>query len=132
MKVMKTIACALDLHYSTGYGKVLTMKTIETIDYFNHNLKKARILSGINQGQLAKKIGLTQAAISQFENGERFPNRETIKKLTQILNISAKDLMGKNQEDIGKHFLIRKIRGLSPKSIYLLIEYADFLKSKHD
>lgn len=50
-------------------------------------LRTARELARLSQAQLAGKVGLTPAAISQFESGASRPRPETIAILGDVLNV---------------------------------------------
>jgi transcriptional regulator with XRE-family HTH domain len=58
------------------------------------NIKKARVLSGLSQKQLAKRLGISDKAISTYETGRAVPPVPTLieiskitgKTLTEILN----------------------------------------------
>lgn len=52
-------------------------------------LRVARELVGMSQGQLATQIGLSAAAISQFENGAARPSAETAAALGAALEVPA-------------------------------------------
>jgi Zn-dependent peptidase ImmA (M78 family)/DNA-binding XRE family transcriptional regulator len=41
-------------------------------------LRQARVIRGLTQTNLAKRVGVKQPAIAQFENGSRDPSRETL------------------------------------------------------
>jgi transcriptional regulator with XRE-family HTH domain len=43
-----------------------------------HRFFEVRKAHGLKQQEFADRIGLTQAAVSQFETGERFPSVESI------------------------------------------------------
>lgn len=49
-------------------------------------VKEIRKSKGLKQDQLAKKAGITQAALSQIENGKR-PGSGTLQKLSSALEI---------------------------------------------
>jgi transcriptional regulator with XRE-family HTH domain len=57
-------------------------------------LRELRDAEGLNQGQFAKKVGLTQAAISQFEDGKRFPSSKALQKIAAGLGLSIDILLG--------------------------------------
>lgn len=61
---------------------------------FRVRLRGSREGENITQQQLAKKAGLTAAAISHFECGNRVPSVENFYKLCRALGASANDLMG--------------------------------------
>lgn len=52
-------------------------------------LRTARELARLSQAQLARKAGLTPAAISQFESGAARPSPETIAILGDVLDVPA-------------------------------------------
>jgi Zn-dependent peptidase ImmA (M78 family)/transcriptional regulator with XRE-family HTH domain len=47
----------------------------------------ARELRGVNQQELAKRAGISQGAISQFENGVREPSDETLAKIAESVRL---------------------------------------------
>lgn len=59
-------------------------KTIETLMYENH----------LNQKELAKKSGLTEAAISNYISGKRNPNASSVLKIAKALNTSPEKILG--------------------------------------
>ena len=69
-------------------------------DNFNENLKIARERKGISQKDLAERIGVAKSTYSLYESGNREPNVQTIKKIADILNVSADELLGINEEPI--------------------------------
>lgn len=56
------------------------------------NFKRHRIESKMTQVELAKKIGITQASLSQIENGERWPEYPTIVLICEALKIQHTEL----------------------------------------
>lgn len=65
----------------------------------------ARKAHGITQKELAKRCGLAEVTIRQYETGRRFPNAETLKRITKelgvkIVLIPEKELGGKNESHI--------------------------------
>lgn len=58
------------------------------------DLKRLRLLKGMNQKQLAFAVGVTQAYISALESGARKnPSLEVTKRLTEILDCTIDDLV---------------------------------------
>lgn len=51
-------------------------------------IKNARLAVGITQAELARRLGVTPQAISQYERGEKKPKIETIKKIADALGAS--------------------------------------------
>ncbi len=75
-------------------------------DNFNENLKNARERRGMSQKDVAEEIGVAKSTYSLYESGNREPNVQTIKKIADVLNVSADDLLGLNDESvtIAAHF----------------------------
>ena len=51
-------------------------------------IKNARLAVGSTQAELARRLGVTPQAISQYERGEKKPKIETIKKIADALGVS--------------------------------------------
>ncbi len=60
---------------------------------FGQRLKSLRMAQGLNQTQFAKMVNLTQAAISQFEDGKRIPSSGALQKISIGLGISLDELI---------------------------------------
>jgi hypothetical protein len=67
---------------------------------FNENLKNARERKGMSQKDVAEEIGVAKSTYSLYESGNREPNVQTIKRIADVLNVSADDLLGLNDEPI--------------------------------
>lgn len=57
------------------------------------NIRKARKKAGLTQKELGQKMGISQAAIGQFENSNEL-TMKTINKVALALNINAAELFG--------------------------------------
>jgi len=95
---------------------------------FGENLKNVRISKNWSQKKLADEVGISQVAISQFENGERLPTPANITKFAKVLSIRREILVGAKEGNFEKAILLRYIKGLSPKSLRKISEYAKDLK----
>lgn len=56
------------------------------------NLKIRRIQKGLTQKELAKRVGLTNQSISDFETGKLNPSFEVMKRISKELDSSVDDL----------------------------------------
>jgi len=65
---------------------------------FGELLKKARKNKGLRQKDLAMEIGVAQTTIANYENNVRFPNEQTLIKLSEILDVSLDYLIRDKQE----------------------------------
>jgi len=59
---------------------------------FAKNLKRAMFEREVTQKRLAEKIGVSQPAISNMLNRQCRPQRRTIERLSEALNVAASDL----------------------------------------
>lgn len=59
-------------------------------------LKTQRELAKLTQGELARKTGITQAAISRWEDDLRIPSIESCIKLADFYGISLDELVGRD------------------------------------
>lgn len=97
--------------------------------YLGEKIKQTREAKHMKQGDFAKKLGLSQAAISQFESGARQPTPKTIERICEVLEVSREELVGEeDHENFEKAMLMRNLKGLSPESIRALNEIAKRLK----
>ena len=73
---------------------------------FNENLRIARERKGISQKDMAECIGVAKSTYSLYESGNREPGVPTIKKIADVLNVSADELLGINIETttLAAHF----------------------------
>lgn len=55
-------------------------------------IKKRRIECGLTQKELGHLIDVSQQMVAQYENGERNPKIETLKKMANALNCTIADL----------------------------------------
>jgi transcriptional regulator with XRE-family HTH domain len=51
-------------------------------------LKKIRLLLGMTQKEVAKKLGITQAMYCYIENGKRNPSPQLAKKIEKLFGLS--------------------------------------------
>jgi len=58
-----------------------------------NSIRKWREVRGLSQGQLADKIGVTQAALSRWETGERYPGKTNLRALADALDVRPADLI---------------------------------------
>lgn len=58
------------------------------------NIKKIRKLKGLTQRELADKMGIKQQSFAQYEQAEKIPKLDTLKKIADALDVSIYDLQG--------------------------------------
>lgn len=57
------------------------------------NLRKLRIKQNLTQEELGELVGVTCRAISHYETGRRFPKKEILCKLAEVLGCYIDDLI---------------------------------------
>ena len=55
-------------------------------------IKQMRFAKGMTQTDLAKAVGVSQQAVSNWENGSRVPKFTVIQKLCEIFNCNIGDI----------------------------------------
>lgn len=60
---------------------------------FGQYLRQLRISKGLSQFQLGKLVGVSDKAVSKWENGISKPKIGIILKLSDILSVSTEDLL---------------------------------------
>lgn len=92
---------------------------------FGVRLRELRKARNLTQKQLAAQIMVQNSIISFYENGDRLPSPETIKKLAAVFHVSADYLMGiEKKETID-------VTGLDENDKRLVRELVDTLRSKN-
>lgn len=62
---------------------------------FKQNLKALRLERKMSQSQLAGLIGVSQQCVSEWENGNNEPSLSSLWKLSDVLEITIDELVGK-------------------------------------
>lgn len=61
-------------------------------------LKELRLAKGISQKEIAEYLGITTAAYSLYERGNREPNLTILKKIAEYYKVSMDDLLEMSDE----------------------------------
>ena len=98
---------------------------------FFNNLKQCRLHKNLSQKELAESIGVAPSTYSLYESGKREPNVQTIKKISDILNVSADELLGLIQEPqlstFAAHFDGAKY---TDSELEEILQFAEFVKNR--
>jgi transcriptional regulator with XRE-family HTH domain len=102
---------------------------------FAKRLKLTRQRQQLTQAQLAERGGLTPAAISQLEAGERLPAFMTIVTLAKTLGTTPNDLMGMEGHGLDPSLrelqgLFRDLKEMSPGDVEKVKAFAAYLLSQ--
>lgn len=63
---------------------------------FIENLRNRRVQLGMNQTELAKKIGVTPTTIWLYERGEATPKIDIALRLAKVLGMTIEQLVGED------------------------------------
>lgn len=61
-------------------------------------LREIRKEKNVTMKQVGKVIGVSESAISQYENGKRQPDQNTLVKLADFFNVSVDVLLGREPQ----------------------------------
>lgn len=61
---------------------------------FGAKLKSCRKDMSLSQKELGQKIGVAESTISLYESNKRFPDAETLQKISSLFNVSLDYLLG--------------------------------------
>lgn len=95
------------------------------------NIKNRRKELGLTQKQVAESVGVSEAAVSQWESGDiKNMKREKIAKLAQVLCVSPIELLSDRKEstpaiDADRQRLIDKVMQLSPDQVRSFLNILD-------
>lgn len=92
---------------------------MDTMKQFSQKLKNLREDLGLNQSQMADKLGVSRGSISFYENGDRIPDIEFLARVSKEFNVSADWLLGQSDTKSldGEIKQICKYTGLSQAAI---------------
>ncbi|MGG0717449.1 helix-turn-helix transcriptional regulator [Robertmurraya massiliosenegalensis] len=65
---------------------------------FGEKLKKERTAQGWSQEELAEKLFVSRQSVSKWENGQNYPNIETIIKLSDLFGVTVDELLRSDEE----------------------------------
>ena len=65
-------------------------------------IKKYREAKKITQAEIAELLGVSPATVSKYEAGTLEPNIESIKKLSELFDVSIDELLKDDAFDISK------------------------------
>ena len=110
--------------------RIINMKVgIFMSEHFFENLKRIRIAKGYSQKEFAEKLGVAKSTYCMYESGTREPNVQTIKRISELLNVPTDELLGLDDESttIAAHFDGDEY---TEEELEAIREFAEFVKSK--
>ncbi|MBO4364262.1 MAG: ImmA/IrrE family metallo-endopeptidase [Clostridia bacterium] len=93
---------------------------------FSKNLKYYRLRKQMSKKELAEKVNVTPMAITNYENGDRKPNMETMKALAKALDVRVTDFLAvRNGQIVFSHGEFRKSNSLSAEQQEYVREFVE-------
>lgn len=108
---------------------------------FGAKLKNCRKDMSLSQRELGQKIGVAESTISLYESNKRFPDAETLQKISSLFNVSLDYLLGnvsrkKLVTPTGRGVRIpvlgRVVAGIPIDAIEEIIDYEEIPKEMAD
>lgn len=93
---------------------------------FGENLKKLRTARGLTQTEFGKRVGLSKAVVSKYENSIGYPSLDTLIKIAAFFGVTTDYLLGASS----KRTL--DVSGLTEEQIASLAVIASQLKEAND
>lgn len=90
ISTIRTLAEYFEVSSDYLEGRDSSTDTVENISDLSNIFYQLRISNGLNQGDVAKQVGITRQAISLYERGEREPEYSTT---SEILKYYGKRLV---------------------------------------
>lgn len=101
----------------------------------SYKIKLLRTNKGLKQKELAKLLDVDSSLVSKYESSAILPSLSIFKKLTEIFNISADELLGISNNDFIDFDELMKsnldITGLSDEDVNYIKTTIKFLKNKY-
>ena len=99
-------------------------------EVFARNLCRYMELNHENQTELARHLGCTSAAVSDWCLGKKMPRMDKVAAISRHYNCTYTDLLGDMLEDSGEDTIILFYRALSKEGKKSAIDYVSFLLSQ--
>lgn len=99
---------------------------------FSKNLKYYRLKSSLTKKELAIRANITPMSITYYENGDRVPSMDIMKRLADVLDVKVTDfLVSRNQKLVFCHHEFRKGSTLGQEKQDLVRESAEEYFSRY-
>lgn len=90
---------------------------------FSTALKTLRKARSLTQEQLAVLTGISKSAISMYENGNRFPDEQTLRVLSNFFKVDMNSLLGESDGTVTGFVDISDRPYLEVREVALLAEF---------
>ncbi|WP_175616075.1 helix-turn-helix domain-containing protein [Piscibacillus halophilus] len=95
---------------------------------FAKMLIKLRKQKNLSQYQLADKLGFSRGQISNYEQGQREPDFETLKVIADFFNVSTDYLLTGKEKNKEDNLYFFDLEGLAEEEIEDIKEHIEYMK----
>jgi transcriptional regulator with XRE-family HTH domain len=89
---------------------------------FGDRLKELREEKGLTQGALGEMLNVKDTSISNWENGRRFPDKETLVKMANIFNVTTDYLLNNSENKNLRYITTTELKTFLPDKLVDSIE----------
>lgn len=107
---------------------------------FGAKLKNCRKNMSLSQKEFGQKIGVAESTVSLYESNKRFPDADTLKKISSLFGVSIDYLLGNSPDpspesggyytDPDKRILFDATKDLSKDDINTVLKIIEGLKAR--
>ena len=87
-----------------------------------HTLREQR---GMSQAEFARRLGVTRATISAWEQGVNLPTAGYLADMARLLRVSSDYLLGLDRSNS------LSLQGMTPQEIKLVYELVNYIEQNH-
>ena len=58
-----------------------------------NSFKRARLIEGLTQGEVAEKLGVSRVSVCKWENGKTLPTAKRLKDVAEALHTTVGELL---------------------------------------
>lgn len=91
--------CQFEDDYCADANQNAAMEN-DTARRFMINLNYMLMRTGLSQGQLSRRAGISQSTISRYKTGRRTPKTTELVRMAEVLGCDASDLLAADPRDI--------------------------------
>ncbi len=66
-----------------------------------NQIKRARIIEGLTQTELAELLGISNVSVCKWESGQTFPSTKRLKQVAEALHTTVADLIDGHERMTG-------------------------------
>jgi transcriptional regulator with XRE-family HTH domain len=107
-----------------------------------HQLISLRKAAGLSQYELARRLNMGRSALGNYEQGDREPDFETVRKIADFFSVSVDYLLGRPQDQEGaasevppewrQMVRLAQTEGYSPDQVLGALRLLSSIRKQHE